>query len=482
MDRSARILLGIAVAVMLLAWCRVGWTTTTTASPAHEIEFVTRSGDSVSQWDVHCHGPMLIHESAAWQMCARTLGDREEDTLGHFDLRNRVATLLDRPTEETNLRAITSAIPHPDGGLLIIADSELLHVTSSAIRNVAEWSAYQPDCLRIDERTLEVASFFERVRPVVARFDLDASTWVRNEGAVPSGSDARLSPAGCRWTEHGWVFAWTRAPTKVEGTGSISIDVLEGSQGGRLETVASFTFHPEQSERVAVTPDGHVMLEQPLLDPMQSFGLPRSWGAQPPIELRDGRWREPGLPEGARTVLLGHDHVVTDTRIDSVINLESPPFLRVNDRWLRIDTDPDRDVVLVPVDGGPPTAPITGKFWVSVGLKLFPDPEGGYWMMGGLGEAVVHLDANFERDDTLGLFGRLSRALQNDRAKYNSDFYDGLAWFHRFGLLWTLFGGLIVLAPAARKRSDPLRIAAAVYLVGVVIGGYSFWKLSGVFW
>ena len=482
MDRSARILGTIAVTLMLLAWCRIGWTTLTTASPAHEMRFVDPSGAAIAQWDVHCHGPMMVRQRDAWQMCARTEGEREVDHLAHFDLQQRVVTLLQSPSPETNLRAVTAAIPHPDGGLLILAEDELLHVTRSAVTSVERWQSYSPNCLRLDERTLEVASFFGGSRPLLARLPLDGGDWTRTEGDEHPGFAAPgVAGAACRWTDAGWVFAWTKTPLDHSGDGPVTVDVLEAPMNGAPKVVETFSFDPEHSRRVSVTPAGHVMLESPLLDPMQSFGLPRSWGAQPPLEFRDGHWVEPDYPEGSRSVLVGMDHIVADTRVHSVINFESPPFLRVEGRWVRVEKDDDRDVVLYPEDSDG-TDPITGMFWMSVGLKLFPDPDGGYWMMGGLGEAVVHLDADFERSDGLGLFGRLARAFRDDRSKHNSDFYSGLAWFHRFGLAWTLFGGLLVVAPLVRKRGDTVRIAAVIYLLGVVIGGYSFWKLSGVFW
>lgn len=482
MDRSARILGGIAVVVMLLAWGRIGWTTVTTASPAHEMRFFDSAGDAIAQWDVNCHGPMLVRQHDAWQMCARAQGDTEVDRLAHFDLGERVVTLLETPAPDTNLRAITAAIPHPEGGLLIIAEEELLHVTREAITPVERWQSYSPNCLRIDGRVLEVASFFGGNRPVVARLSLDGGTWERTEGDQhPAFEAPGVSGAACRWTDAGWRFAWVRTPLDHSGSDPVSVEVLEAAMNAAPKVVETFAFDSEASPRVSVTPAGHVMLEPPLLDPMQAFGLPRSWGAQPPLEYRDGHWVEPVYPEGARSILTGMDHVVTDARIESIINFDSPPFLRVDGRWIRVEKDDDRDVVLHPADAGG-TAPITGMFWMSVGLKLFPDPDGGYWMMGGLGEAVVHLDDEFERSDGLGLLGRLARAFRDDRAKHNSDFYSGLAWFHRFGLAWALFGGLIVAPPWLRKRGDNVRIAAVVYLLGVVVCGYSFWKLSGVFW
>jgi hypothetical protein len=239
---------------------------------------------------------------------------------------------------------------------------------------------------------------------------------------------------------------------------------------------------------------GDLFVLDELLDRSPDYGI-SVWHGQPPLERRDGKWVAPALPPQATPFGVESDYVVTDHGLQRLLNVRGPDAVRVGDGWILRRTDADRDAVLQRqgldfVDQGAPSPPVTGVFWLQVGYKLLPAPQGGYWLMGGLGEAVVHVGDDLTRTDGLGFFERLGRALTNDRAKVNSDFYLDAGALRRFGFLWVLFGFVGLVAPAwlwARRRpgegrARAVRSASVLFLLVAGAASVTFYELSGVFW
>ncbi len=492
MDRTTRVLVMVCAAVAALAWGRLLWSTATTASPAHQIDFVDEEGRPLVRWDVHCHGPMYVHGADAWQRCMRTVDELEVDRLTHFDLEGRTATLLSTPTGVADLYSVTAVAPHPQGGLVMVAEDDLLRVTRDGVTRLAESPSFHTTCLRVHGDSIELATF---AGLQAQRSTLDSRTgrWETLTGTRPDSAAGRsIRGAGCRWSD-GWRFVWAAVPEVHAGDGPLPVSLLEAGLDGVPKETQTLEFPvrgpndfgTEQTPAARRAEDGSAFLDQPLLDLSPWFGVPRSWSATPPLEWHDGRWEPPRLPPGMSTLLTASDFQVTNDRIHTVLTFESSGHARVGGSWLQAEEDEDRDLRVRRLDenfeAGEPSSPVTGTFWMNVGFKLLPTESGGYWMMGGLGEAVVRVDDDFQRTDRLGLFERLGRAMTNDRAKRNSDFFLNVGWFHRFGFLWTLFGGLLVAA-VLRAKPSAVRGLGGLYLAGVIVSGYSFWKLSGVFW
>ncbi|MFN3201148.1 MAG: hypothetical protein ACE366_22300 [Bradymonadia bacterium] len=500
MSKGLKALLWVCVVMTVFAWGRLIWRTITTASPAHQINYVDATGAPVDRWSIHCHGPMYAWGEDAWQLCEQRRGEQITEFVTHFDLPNHTATLLKSPEGKGNFRSLTGVIPHPDGGLLVVAEQQVLHLTSSSVKRLAEGPALFTQCLRLDGRTLEMAGTRGLHQPQVSRLSLDELSWTHEKGVeipVPKGYTSKGE--GCRWTDEGWRFVWSQRSNTYDGGKTLDVQLMEST----LQTMPA----PTQLLRLPIAPKtdalgrnhararalsaSFVHLEDPLLDMTDVYAPPRSWGARPALVLRDGEWQEPPLPPEVSLLLTNSDYVVTDTGLEQLFVFEMPFMVRVKGQWVALSRNAHRDLYAQLLNArfeqGEAGPPIANSFWLHTGFKAMPSPQGGYWLMGGLGNAVVHVNDDFERTDELGFFGRMGRTMVEDRAKRNSDFYYGMGWLHRIGFWWVLLGGFLLVGPVWWRRRGStelgmLKFVGWVYLLGVGIGGYSFWRLSGVFW
>lgn len=487
-----------------LAWGRLAWTTATTASPAHPITSVRLSdGVELGLHDVTCHGPAYVAGADVWQLCYDERATASSEHLTRFDLAARRATLLPAiDGAPYSLRSISAVIGHPAGGLVVLADRGLLRVTHDAVTPwVALGVAWRP-CLRFDGDALEVAAFGGGGAPMVARVAPDGATTRREGPPVAAPEGAKIIGAGCRWdaTAGAWRFLWTQWP-KTQPTGATAeVALLERgldpaepvvSQRLALAIETPESFEPYWFNR---SETGELFLFDELLDRSPDGGISR-WHGQPPLERRGGQWVAPSLPPGTFRGGVEADYVVTDHGLQRLLGLSGPASVRVGDGWIVRRTGDDRDAFLQRqsldfIDQGPAGPPVTGVFWLQVGYKVLPAPQGGYWLMGGLGEAVVHVGDDLARTDGLGFIERLERALADDRAKVNSDFYLEAGDLRRFGFLWVLCGFVVLVVPLwlwARRRPGPgavgaVSVASVLFLLVAVAAAHTFYKLSGVFW
>lgn len=502
MSSSARKLVMICAIVTALAWGRLLWNTITTADPAHHIEYIRHADGARLPFSyANCHGAAYVDGEDVWRLCHHSPGEGEQIHLTRFDLAAHEAVLMPAlPELGHEIMSVRAVARHPKGGVVLVAAGRVLHATREGVRVLAKLNAYMLNvCLRWDEETLELAYFDGGVVPTISR--------VSPEGAVSHQAGDQLSRvqgvtrsgAGCRLTAGGhWRFVWSQIPETLPPVDSAEVQLLErGLTGGEPEVAQRLTLGVDRgasgtSLRLVRGDEGDTFLRGGFLDSSGDFSVRSGLMARPPLERREGRWVEPSLPPGVSLSMFERDYVVTDEGLVPLLVFDGQRLVRTRTGWVGREIDEDWETYLVRLGPdfkpeGAPGPPVVDRFWLSVGYKMLPDGEGGHWLTGSAGAAVVHVDAALERTDHLGFFGRFIRAFEEDRAKRNSDFYYGAGWLHRVAFLWILFGALCLVLPQAvrirRGASDGLLKAMCwVFLVGAGASAWSYWALSGVFW
>lgn len=498
--RSTRIALAALGALWALAWLRLITTHLATPAPALDVAFTTPDGP-VRTTDVYCHRAAWVDRDDIWQICDVRRNLDGESWLTRFDLPAGRGHLLTRlPPEGPHLMSAGALARHPAGGLVLLAGGRVLHLTPDGdLVPLGDLGHATAPCLAWDGDTLEVAGG-GGTRAWLARRAPDGQ-WSRTDVPPPAPRPGtRTQLAGCERhpdRPDPWRFLWVRAPERADAL-PVPGTVLES--GPATPATETQTLHlgdpdpdPFRPRRVGLT-DGAVFLYDVTFDRAAAGGLDRGASTLPLERGPDGRWREPPLPAAAR-LLAKVDYIVGDTGlIRHLVFDHHPGFVRAGATWFTLTGRPYRRLAELGADLDPanpargPGPLLVNDFWITTGLELLPAPAGGWWLRGSLGQSYLHVSDDLRRTDDLGFGPRLARALREDRAKRNSDFYLGAAaWLRPAAFLWVLFAPplLLTLAFALTRgpRRDPtLRNAALLYVAITAAAATTFWKLSGVFW
>lgn len=467
----------LALLVWLVFWGRLVINSLTTPSPAREFEFTDAEGRTTER--PYCHGPAWVIDGVPWMMCAQGAATTQRDFLTEFDLAAGRARLV-RALPDPAWRGISAAARRPDGGVVFVDGQGA----------VQRWDAggvwvdlglpgfKMNPCVAWTGAAVEVASARGGGAVEIARQgDAGWATRAVPAPAPAEGSSTRFE--ACEWTPDGWRLTWARVPDQV-GSGPVPVELWSALEAAPPTLEQTLALDPAQHEPYVSVSEGRALVRSGLL--ARTGGVARWWGAPPFERGDDGRWRAPALPAFAMANFAGVDLVFGGPRAGQVLNFDAGrPTARVEGRW--ITTSPTRVLRfgVVGADLAEPTPwgpPVVAGFWLTPGFKLLPDAADGFWALGALGEAYVHLDAGLARTDAHGFFERAARALTDDRAKRNSDFYLNLATAKRLGFAW-VFLALPLLLLASRRR---LPVGAALYLLGVAAGGWWAWQLSGTYW
>lgn len=470
-----RIPLFLATAACLFVWGRLVYATITQPSPAREVTFVDLDGTPADR--LNCHGPAWVIDGTIWAMCSAQKSGR--DFLTRYDLDAGTALKV-REVPAAHWRGISAAVRHPEGGLVIVQGEG----------KVTRW---KPDGAWVDLQLpgdkRSPCIVWHRGAVELAYGDGTGQAFISR--LTPAGWQTRTTPGpartagveqrfeGCEHQEGQWRLTWLRHP-RTFGAGPVPVELHEqmGIPGAPAPTV---TLHLDpQAKPTRVHVNRVAMVENGLLT--RTGGVHR-WSGPPSLErAADGTWHAPAIPPGATPIIARYDHVFGGPRPGSILSFDlGARFARIQGRWFsasnaRIwqmsELSPDLSGA---AHQGPP---VVAQFWLSIGFKMLPKADGGYWMMGSLGEAYVHLDADLRRTDELSLIERFKRAFTVDRAKRNSDFYYSLAELKKVGFLWALFALPLLLAITRRRMA----VGAFIYLVGLGMGWIGWWKLTGVFW
>jgi hypothetical protein len=472
-----RVVVMLALAVGVLAWGRLLFHTIITPSPAREVTFLDAAGEPAGR--ANCHGPAWVVDGTLWMMCTQDAGGTSTDHLTRYNLKAGTATLV-RALTDYRWQGVAAAIRHPEGGLVFVDGEGSVHrwMPDGAWIDLKLPGFKMAPCLAWIGGSLEVVH--AKGGDTVSISRLNGDTWTTRTTTLPRVEGQTQRFGACEATGSRWRLTWLRH-AETGGPGPVSVDLIEktGLQD-EARPAGTLTLDPQgRPPRVRIH-EGRVSLEYGLL--ARSGGVPK-WSGPPPLERGpDGVWQAPEVPAGAMARSARFDHVFGGPRAGSVLTFDvGPSFARVEGRWFSASNTKIWQLSELSPDfpGGMRSGPpIVGRFWLSIGFKMLPDADRGYWLIGGLGEAYVHLDADLRRTDGYGFFERLGRALEVDRAKRNSDFYLSLAWLKKVSFLWVLLALPLLLA-VLRRRPD---IAAGLYLLGAAGGGWWFWRLSGSFW
>ena len=472
-----RTLITVALLVWAVAWGRLLLNTATTPSPAREVRFLDADGRPAER--AHCHGSAWVLDGVPWMVCTVDAQGKATDYLTRYDLSAGTARYV-RELGDMAWRGISAAVRPPEGGLIFVdGDGAVRRWTADGAWLDLELGGFKRrPCLAWREGALE-AVYWSAGGVVVAR-RVDGA-WTRRSARAPTpvaGWTQRFE--ACEDTATGWRLIWLRHPERASA-GPVPVEVwsqvgIEGAPG--LE--ATLALDPEDPRAHLRLFEGRVMLEPAVL--ARAGGVHR-WTGSPPLERGDdGAWRRPALPPEARAEAAGHDYIFGGPRAGAVMRFDmGRVFARVGGAWFTVTDDRAWRLVELSADLSAPARvgpAAVNRFWLPIGFKMLPDGADGYWLLGGLGEAYIHVDAQLARTDEHGFVGRVGRLLQQDRSKRNSDFYLTGAWLKKLGFGWVLLALPLLLGALRRRRS----LAAGIYLVGAAAGGWWFWQMSGVFW
>jgi hypothetical protein len=478
--RVAWILAGLAA----IAWgyaVLVLWLASRHPSDARVVTFRTADGEVVDTNEVSCHGAAVVVGEHIWQMCQPSHSDAGA-WLGRFELRAGAATL--HPLGSASEASIRGAALHPDGRLAIVMYRRVFLVDGGAVTAIGSGSdsviygiAWRGDALEI--------VYHRRVLVLPGGRGSGASREVPYPLTDAMREDVHFEAAYP--TEQGWRFLFTRLVQPLPTTGPIPVDLIEIPEGQPPRTLATLQFGEPFAHRldddptkgwardvVDRTPSGMFSDEHDGYK-LSGDGLVAPTAPPDGVDATYGFARDYELAPGAITA-------IRRARIrDNAVH--------VRGRWIAHDFE--HYARLHDLATGASGPPITNVFWIMPGFKLLPATDGGMWMMGSLGSAYLHIDANLARTDHLAFGERLDRLTVFDRAKRNSDF--DLTTRRRLAVPVTLFGfGVVVLAlPVAlvlRRRerfARPARLvlvgAAAAYLVARLFFWGAYADLVGRF-
>ncbi len=500
MERYAFALFALCALLWIGAWGRLAVNTVTTAAPAGTVIFTDAQGRPVAG-DLTCHGPALVEDDALWQICQHRSDAAPEhgqqSTFVRFEPAARRATLVAKsPPEPVFMRGAVAR--HPDGGLVYVIGTDVLHLSASGLSSLGQLPPGRGHGIAWNE-TLEVAYMRGDGVGVVAR-RTPRGAWQQEEITSPETAEGwQLRFEGVYRAEPGadgqrpWRFVWLRAPEMAELGVEVGVDFVESGPDLGPTTTQTLRYVAEAVTtrgRVRVGPEGYLILGYDRWLDRRSAGDVVANYAMAPLERRDGRWVEPTLPAPIADEPYELDYVVGQAGLQPVRRF-SGPWLNYGERWFVLRGD--RDVALVEVDPAQPAGaplragpPVVHRFWLEPGLKLLPASD-GWWLMGSLGAALVQLDGDLARRDSLGFGQRLLRALDDDKAKRNADFYHRYATLKRAGFVWVLLAFPLLVLPALgwsrrRGRLGFFGLAAGGCALGTLAAAPTFWALSGVFW
>lgn len=459
-----------ALGVWLAALAWMAWSTLAVPSPARDVRFVGAEGD-VDPGSVDCHGPLVADGRYLWQGCIVSDGEDGQSHLVRFDLERGIAQ-LGGAAPDTRVYGIARV---PDGVVAIAEDRAIVHRRSSGELRVIG-SSIVPLAIGVVNGAVEVVDREDGIR--IQRYE--DGRWSERHVQDPQPEEGQVVRAEAAWVEDGrWRFVWTRTPWRIVAFPA-DVVLLEGSETAPPAPVHTVSVEGRPLLR---RNDGTTeLMGRWLLVPAGGVLGSLSGSVQ---ERGERGWSALEAPASPRLQYAQDGVIGSDGNVRPVLRTldDDETQVRSRDGWVRLSAgDP---VALAGPDGreGPPLA---SRFWLSIGFRLLPDPSGGYWAMGSLGESYVHIDDRLARDDELSFGERFARLFREDRAKRNSDVLDGPFAGVRVGsvlvlpLLPLLLMAVVVAARKDRKRW--WRTAALVYLAAALVFGYSFYHMLRYYW
>jgi hypothetical protein len=471
-SNRGRLVVAVAALVWIGAVLWTVWMSVERPPPARQVRFEGPNG-SIDGGPIGCHGPAFVDGAYVWQECQQQDGTTQRSHLARFDLTRGVAE-LGEPLSEPLIQGVARAA---DG--LVVVGRETIELRSSSGSVRAIGTCRIPRAVGVIDGEVEVVDGLRSLR--IQRRRSDGSWSTRTIEAPPAGEGDSIQ-AEAVWIEDGrWRFAWSRTPEPLAAyPGRVAL--IEQAEGEAPRVVETLSLEGPPLRREA---NGATWLDRGWLHAARSGMFEQS--AHAAFERRDGRWAPLDLAPAELGALrrLDTDGVLeADGTLRTFLRSDlGRRVARIEGRWYRLHTEPVAALEAIGAQRGPP---LTTSFWLSIGTRILPDPRGGFWVMGSLGESYVHVDEALVRDDGFSLLDRVARLFAEDRAKRNAGHTGvqvplrAIASLSVVGL--PFFFVPIVLLTARGRRMERVTTLATLYLVVAIGLAYWFQRVVRFYW
>jgi len=432
-------------------------------SPARETRFVAADGHEHRE-PLHCHGIVVLDGDVAWSTCESGFDQTETSTyLGRFAAADGTWTLLELPGSE---RGLSGGVAGPSGERVFLIGGQLFEVQGRSIRPLG--STILPLGLARVGNGVELVGRAGAGGVAVSRFERGVRVSQRDVALVVQAAEGHVvEPVSAYFEDARWHILVQDYPRNIAAL-PVSVTVHEQDETGSQRVFA-----------VVALDDGIV---RPL-DDGTIYYLP-PWLIAGSLGLGNITQRELHVfgPGGLERVRLeGSPYINIIGKTLSVGPHTHPIITSDDERDLRLDGSESRvervqvrerfDALRVNGQTGPP---IAASFHLDGGFRLLPMQDGGYVLLGALGQAYVRVGRDLGRVDALTIPERFALLFVEDRAKRNSDYIDGLGVLRVATVPWMPLGMLVGLAVLLLRRRRP-RLAVGIGCAWIAIAAAGAW-------
>lgn len=493
------IFLIISVIILCVGWGKIMVEAMLELSPAQEVQFIPGE-DEVDPYLIHCHDAAVVDGEYIWQFCNYELiydSEASPYKLVRYHLKEGTAKII---KEMDDLISPVAVIKHPQHGLFFVLNDlngsnykvyqvldnetmELIHTLEKRFKGIVCFD----DRLEMVEANYEVIT--------VHKYDFENGNTVEYYPIhdFDEGYHGYLEMA--YYNKDHWNFIYSVKPTVKNFETIPYVDLYQDTLKTDPVRLVSVPLSEDMwqlldDNNLSIIGEGFALDKSAGGFILDRLGLNYSQSKNIPIfTIKDGQLQEIPYPEENMDPLyqITGNYYFSDNKLRSIINLEGAfQYVWLANQWYKLSNN--RNAYLEEL-GGTTGEPIANRFWLSIGFKMLPAADEGYWLMGSLGVSYVKINENLNRSDHLSFIERFQRLFVEDRAKHNSDLYNmgGLKkasipivlFLFPAGLLLLLFINLILRA--AKKEPISYLFITVPYTILSVLSFYFFWEVSAYF-
>lgn len=400
----SRVVIALAALCCLTAWGMTIYQWVSNLPPAREVIFLSPDGQQLEADNMYCHRSVLVDDRRIYQVCQLHVetGRLEISYLVRFDLASGTGQALALPDEMSGetFFAFLAAARHPiEGWVTLVAGrwGSLLWVhDDDTVTVIGQFP--RAHGLGVVNGGLEVVTDDARIH----RLNTDG-TWTERQIASPRAlENARWLPDA---RPDGWEFLSFEPWVDEPGTGPDAQQVRP-------------LYHMTESSQPEPMPGLQIRLEGAYSKVSESFVggaagfMPDYSTGLAPLERTGDSWQPvqwPAWLEVPHDVTFDYELGESGLTPILAVGLQG---IRLDGRWYRFHWSPQSTIER---EDGIVSPPVVHKFWMQATTKLFDDGDGGFWMMGSVGRAYLHLDQTLTRTDSLTAGERVARLFVQDR-------------------------------------------------------------------